>query len=420
VTARRPEETWLEQTVVLSERRARVGEDASRPGLLGGRYLVGERLGEGAMAEVRAGRDTRLERPVAIKFLKDAFLDQPSARQRFEVEARSAARLLHPHAVSVFDTGEQDGVPYIVMERLPGTTLRDRVRSGPMSSGEVTELGRQTLAALSAAHALGLIHRDIKPANILATESGHWKVGDFGIAKSYDDRDRDDTRAGLVAGSPAYLAPERASGAPATPASDLFALGVVLFEALCGSRPATLTPVPSLTTACPGVDPALAGAVERSLAADPGQRFASAQDMAAAMASYGPPIPPPDPAWATTTMPIAASPYDTQSFDAVGSGLPDGGRPTRRRLRVGVALGAAVASTAFVLALALGGHTPPRAARTKPSVPTASSTTAPATTTTTPVSTTAGPAPAAPPVGAPAPAGPGGHKGGPPGHGHHG
>jgi serine/threonine protein kinase len=248
---------------------------------LADRYQLGEVIGRGGMAEVRAGHDLRLDRPVAVKLLRSDIAHQPGVRQRFESEARLAARLAHPNVVAVYDSGETpEGVPFIVMERLPGSTLADRLRAGPLSEAEVRELARQVLSALQAAHCAGVMHRDVKPANILAAGGGIWKVGDFGIAKAVMDPGGDPTMTVALLGTPAYLAPERLHGAPATAASDIYSVGVVLYESLAGAKPLG-TP---LLAARAGVDPALAAAVERALAPVPDRRFASAAEMEAAIA----------------------------------------------------------------------------------------------------------------------------------------
>jgi serine/threonine-protein kinase len=257
------------------------------------------------MAEVRTAVDTRLERTVAIKLMRPELAVQPVIRARFEAEARMAVRLTHPNVVVVYDSGEADGVPYIVMEHLSGESLADRLRPGPMRQAEVREMGMQVLSALDAAHGVGLLHRDIKPANILVADEGRWKVADFGIAKALepDNSPGDATATGLVLGTPAYLAPERLFGAPATVATDLYSLGVVLYEALTGRRPfetdrpqawagvVATTPVTPIRDLRPDVDTALAVAVERSLAKDPETRFASAADMAVAMTGAMVPLP---------------------------------------------------------------------------------------------------------------------------------
>jgi len=260
--------------------------------LLGGRYEVGAVIGRGGMGEVRAGVDRRLGRAVAIKLLRADMAHQPAVRQRFEDEARLAARLAHPNVVAVFDTGEEAGVPYLVMERLSGHTLADEIEAGPLDCDAVRSAGLQILDALRAAHAAGLVHRDVKPGNVLVCTPGWWKVGDFGIAKSLDVSDPTLTVAGVVLGTPAYLAPERLRGGPATIASDLYATGVVLYEALAGRRPLdedvplvarpTATPI-DLTDLRPDVPSSLATVVMRAIAPDPAQRYSSAAEMAKAL-----------------------------------------------------------------------------------------------------------------------------------------
>ncbi|MGI9033865.1 MAG: serine/threonine-protein kinase [Acidimicrobiales bacterium] len=272
--------------------------------LIAGRYEVGELLGRGGMAEVFAGVDRRLGRPVAIKFLRPEMAARPDVRSRFEAEARAAASLSHPNAVGVFDTGEQDGVAFIVMERLPGETLADRIAAGPLDEGPLRTLAIEVLGALAAAHDSSLVHRDIKPANILLSADGRAKVADFGIAKStaplgaggtVPPGSGDLTTEGQLLGTPAYLAPERLDGAPATPASDIWALGVVLYEALTATNPfradtalATARAVAAgthrpLSQVRPDVDSGLVAAVERAMATDPTSRFPSAAAMAAAL-----------------------------------------------------------------------------------------------------------------------------------------
>ena len=263
--------------------------------VLNGRYEVGELLGRGGMGEVRLARDHRLERLVAVKLLRPELAHQDSVRRRFEAEARAAAQVLHPRVVLVLDTGEQDGVPFIVMEQMSGRTLRHALDRGPLSPERVEDLALQVLAALSAAHRAGLVHRDIKPGNILADDDGGWKVADFGIAKSLELAGGDLTSVGLVLGTPAYLAPERLGGAPATVASDVYAVGVVLYECLAGRPPfaadsplalatlvATQRPEP-ITSRCPDLPGPLAAAIDRAMAADPADRFATAAEMALAI-----------------------------------------------------------------------------------------------------------------------------------------
>ncbi len=205
------------------------------PGLLGGgRYEVRGLLGRGGMAEVRDGWDVKLSRPVAIKLLNPGFGARPESRLRFETEARAAARLTSRHVVVVHDVGEDDGLPFIVMERLPGVSFADHIARGPLPLAFVQAVLDSVLDALIEAHSAGILHRDVKPGNILFTATGEPKLSDFGIAKTAGAAY---TRAGEVVGSMPYMSPERLTSAPATPADDLYAIGVVGYEALTGRRP---------------------------------------------------------------------------------------------------------------------------------------------------------------------------------------
>jgi serine/threonine protein kinase len=264
-----------------------------------GRYVVGELLGRGGMGEVYDARDLRLDRPVALKRVRADLAHDPAMRRRVETEARSAARLVHPNVVTVFDSGVDRGHPFIVMERLEGRTLRDELEDGPLPADEVRTLALQILDALAAAHEIGLIHRDVKPGNVLAAPGGTWKVADFGIATS-SDADHTLTRTGELLGSPSYLAPERLEGRPATLASDLYSLGVLLYEAVSGVRPFGEGNAFALASrireghhqpireVAPEVDPGIAGAIERAMSHDPAARFVSAEEMAAALLEDGP------------------------------------------------------------------------------------------------------------------------------------
>jgi serine/threonine protein kinase len=255
------------------------------------------------MAEVRDGWDIRLDRPVAVKLLHPVFTTQPDNRMRFEVEARAAAALNHPHIVSVHDSGEHAGTPYIVMERLSGRTLADAIAQGPLPQPQVRSILDDVLSALAAAHAAVILHRDIKPANILFSALGDTKVADFGIAKSAGTVH---TLTGQIVGTMAYLSADRIAGRPASIADDLYAVGVVGYEALAGRRAfpqenlaelaravAEDTP-PPLAVLRPDVDPVLATVIERAMAREPAWRFGSAAEMRAALAGrLGPPVRPP-------------------------------------------------------------------------------------------------------------------------------
>ena len=362
------------------ERGSPVVTDAGGDGgtrLLADRYELGELLGSGGMADVYDAVDTRLRRPVAVKLLRPSLAADPKVRLRFEAEARSAARLSHPNVVAVFDTGEDEGTPFIVMERLPGDTLADR-KGGAMDPDAVVRLAGDVLGALGAAHAAGIVHRDVKPANILLAADGCAKVGDFGIAKSIQSDDTGEmTRTDILIGTPAYLAPERIDGHEATARSDLYSLGVVLYELLGGERAYTgSTPVavatavkthtpPPLDHVRPGLPHHIVAAVHRAMSADPAARFASAAEMAAALGSGLAGSGPGDDATVALAQPAgAASTTTTMPRQAVaGAGAertetvrrPEGGaeiaalaarRHAGRRFRMAAA---AVAVLVFVL-----------------------------------------------------------------------
>jgi eukaryotic-like serine/threonine-protein kinase len=263
--------------------------------IIADRYELGEPIGHGGMGDVYAAHDLRLDRPVALKLLRSALAEDPGMRARVEAEAKASARLTHPNVVAVFDAGEDDRRPFIAMELLDGRTLADRIVDGPMSQDEVRSLARQVLGALGAAHGAGIVHRDVKPRNVLQAPEGTWKVGDFGIAKQ-SGSDLGTTKTGELLGTASYIAPERLEGAAATSASDLYSVGVMLYEALTGERPYPGTdpmavamlimegrnrPVRSVR---PDADPALAGAIERAMARRPEDRFADTDAMTAALA----------------------------------------------------------------------------------------------------------------------------------------
>lgn len=265
-------------------------------GPVGDRYEIGEPLGKGGMSEVFSATDLRLGRPVAIKFLRED-IEDPSARARIEAEAKSAAKLSHPNIVNVYDAGEHGQRPYVVMELADARSLADVIREeGPLPADRARSIATQVLAALGAAHAQGIVHRDVKPANILVAEDGGVKLADFGIAKSFSEVAAGLTMAGQVMGTPTYLSPEQAAGQSATPRSDLYALGVVLFETLTGRPPYTgdtplavvsahaTAPVPDIREVSPDVPGDLAAAIQRALSKDPAERFASAAEMTAALA----------------------------------------------------------------------------------------------------------------------------------------
>src|ERR1700722_640982 len=319
--------------------------------LLGGRYELRDVLGRGGMAEVRDGWDARLRRAVAVKLLHPGLATDAENRRRFENEARSAAALSHPNIVAIYDSGEHDGTPFIVMERLPGNSLADLVARGPLPEAVVRTILAEMLAALAAAHRAGILHRDIKPGNILFTSSGMAKVADFGIAKTTETTH---TVAGEIVGTVTYLSPERLSGMPAMPSDDLYAVGAVGYEALTGRRAfpqntlgslshAIMTQrPPALASLRPDVEPALAALIERAMAPQAQWRFGSAEEMRGALAGRGPGLvgPPPRPPTMVMTSPVPPMlPY--------AQGPAPGSRPPMTRARKLVLLAAALAAVAI-------------------------------------------------------------------------
>ena len=204
----------------------------------GGRYELDSRIAIGGMGEVWEATDHVIGRTVAIKILKDEYMGDPGFLERFRAEARHAALVNHEGIASVFDYGEENGSAFLVMELVPGEALSTILeRDGSLSTDKTLDVVAQTSAALQAAHAAGLVHRDIKPGNLLITPDGRVKITDFGIARIADQVPL--TATGQVMGTVQYLSPEQASGHPASPATDIYSLGIVAYESLAGKRPFT-------------------------------------------------------------------------------------------------------------------------------------------------------------------------------------
>jgi len=262
-----------------------------------GRYRIDARIGDGGMAEVYLGHDLLLNRPVAVKMLREQFARDASVRLRFEREAQAAANFSHPHIVEVYDVGEHGTAPYIVMEYVKGETLKQVIdEEGPFDPDDVSALLEQIGAALDYAHARGVVHRDVKPQNILVDGEGLAKVADFGIAKAITDSNLTETGTGI--GTVHYLSPEQANGLMATPSSDVYSLGIVAFEMLTQSLPFDAESPVAVAVAHTRdepprpstIEPTITGAVDaivlKALEKDPTRRYRSAGEFAETMSDW--------------------------------------------------------------------------------------------------------------------------------------
>ncbi len=281
------------------------------------RYQIIGHLGTGGMAEVYCAQDLKLERRVALKLLHDRFAADEEFVERFRREASSAARLQHQYVVSVYDSGEYDGTPYIAMEFVDGRTLKELVReSGPLAPALAADLTVQILRAARFAHRRGVIHRDFKPQNVIVDDEGRAKVTDFGIARAGAS---DMTQTGSIMGTAQYLSPEQAQGHAVNARSDLYSIGIILYELLTGRVPfdaesavtvalkqVSETPV-APRRLNPAVTPELEAIVLHALAKDPADRFADADEFIAALEAAASRIP---------------SPAAIAAADAVAASLP--------------------------------------------------------------------------------------------------
>jgi eukaryotic-like serine/threonine-protein kinase len=269
---------------------------------VGGRYRLTQRLASGGMGVVYRGERVQLGRAVAVKFLHYAFAARPDILHRFETEVRAMSRLAHPHCVSVIDYGVEEGAPYVVMDFVHGKTLRALLDEGRVPTGRALHIARHVLGGLAHAHGQGIIHRDIKPANIMLTEAtgtgDHVRILDFGLAKLRDaGMSGDASQASLAVGTPSYMPPEQARGDKVDARSDIYSVGVMVFELLTGKKPFesdqafevismhASAPPPRLREAAPasGFSRELEGVILKAMAKDPADRFASAAEFTEAL-----------------------------------------------------------------------------------------------------------------------------------------
>ena len=256
-----------------------------------GRYEINKEIGRGGMAAVFHAYDPRFERDVAIKVLPREFLHDPQFRARFEREAKTVALLEHPAIVPVYDFGEEEGQPYIVMRYMSGGSLSERLTSGPLPLHDVVEMITRLAPALDAAHSKGIIHRDLKPGNILFDQYGNSFLSDFGIARLTQSSSATLT-GGAILGTPAYMSPEQVQGGLEIDGrSDIYSMGVILYQLLSGKTPYRadtaaklmmmhiLEPVPHILDEKGDLPPAFDEIIEKAMAKDPDDRFQTTVDL---------------------------------------------------------------------------------------------------------------------------------------------
>jgi serine/threonine-protein kinase len=347
--------------------------------VLGDRYAVGELLGRGGMAEVYLATDRVLDRQVAIKILGSWLAGDSTFVERFRREALAAARISHPNLVAVFDAGSEDDVHYIVMEHVPGETLRDVLRrEGRIAPGRAAGITTSVGDALAVAHGARIVHRDVKPGNVMLTSEGRLKLMDLGIARGLDGEDI--TRTSSILGTAGYVSPEQARGEPVDHRSDIYSLGCVLYEMLTGRQPFEAdnpvavayrhvhdAPTPPSAVE-PSVPPALEAVVLRAMEKDPAGRYQSVGEMTAALEDRAASVPPAD---VTAPLPVTVPGTPTATGDITQERTDTmprrADRPPPRRPLVPLLIAVVVLALLGGLAFALfGGEDPPDGA-TSPS-----------------------------------------------------
>jgi serine/threonine-protein kinase len=287
------------------------------PKLLNKRYQLLEPLGKGGMAVVYRARDLMLERVVAVKVLREDYSADPAFQERFRQEAKAAANLSHPNIVTMHDFGLDNGQLFLVMEYVPGTDLKTLIKQrGRFSSEEALPLIIQACAGIGYAHRAGLVHCDVKPQNMLVTPDMRLKVADFGIARALSTIHPDE-QSDVVWGSPQYFAPEQASGAAPAPASDVYSLGIIMYEMLTGSLPFQATTAtklarlhvkeepPLLSEMIPEISPTLEQILTKVLSKEPSQRYRTADQLGRVLQNFGNARSAPSPALTPEAAPVA-------------------------------------------------------------------------------------------------------------------
>lgn len=310
--------------------------------LLNDRYQLLEKLGHGGMADVYRARDTVLDRYVAVKVLRKDYSGNQAFQDQFRLEARSAANLSHPNIVTVHDFGFADGLLYIVMEYIPGKDLKQLIRErGRYNVEDAIELIYQACAGIGYAHRAGLVHCDVKPHNMLVSKDGRLKVTDFGIARALATITPNELN-DVVWGSPLYFSPEQAAGQTPTPASDVYSLGVVLYETLTGTPPFTASsadelarlhisarPIP-IREYIPDIPSALEEIVMKVLSKEPSARYRTADQLGRVLKRFGAkPDPQPEPSIPTQASPpvITLRPDIAERITNQGRTLPPQPQP---------------------------------------------------------------------------------------------